>query len=112
MGALYFNADNATNDDSIGDLPNLPVPISYPQYGGFTLLPLEGPNYTARVCIAPDAPSSKIDAVMLLFQAEFMQKRLGFLAFTINLHLQFFCSCYFEVPTRARELLLHGLSKT
>ena len=49
QGALYFTADNATNDDSIGDLPNLPVPISYPQYGGFALLPLEGPNYTARV---------------------------------------------------------------
>lgn len=49
MGALYFNADGASNDDSIGDLPDLPVPISYPQYGGFTLLPLEAPEYTARV---------------------------------------------------------------
>jgi hypothetical protein len=49
MGALYFSADGASNDNSIGDLPNLPVPISYPQYGGFTLLPLEGPNYTAQV---------------------------------------------------------------
>ncbi|KAL0022532.1 hypothetical protein WJX79_009245 [Trebouxia sp. C0005] len=49
MGALYFNADGALNDNSIGDLPNLPVPISYPQYGGFTLLPLEGPNYTQQV---------------------------------------------------------------
>ena len=48
MGALFFTADNATNDDSIGDLPNLPVPISYPQYGGFALLPLEGPDYTTR----------------------------------------------------------------
>ncbi len=49
MGALYFTADGASNDNSIGDLPNLPVPISYPQYGGFTLLPLEGPNYTQQV---------------------------------------------------------------
>lgn len=49
MGALYFTADGASNDDSIGDLPDLPVPISYPQYGGFTLLPLEAPEYTARV---------------------------------------------------------------
>ena len=53
QGALYFTADNATNDDSIGDLPNLPVPISYPQYGGFALLPLEGPNYTAQVSLVP-----------------------------------------------------------
>ena len=51
MGALFFNATQATNDNSIGDLPNLPVPISYPQYGGFTLLPLEGPDYAARVCL-------------------------------------------------------------
>lgn len=52
QGALYFSATGASNDDSIGDLPNLPVPISYPQYGGFTLLPLEGPDYAARVCTA------------------------------------------------------------
>ena len=57
MGALFFNRNNATNDDSIGDLPNLPVPISYPQYGGFTLLPLEGPDYNATVCLAADASS-------------------------------------------------------
>nr|QOL01228.1 putative extracellular protein TR9_036 [Trebouxia lynnae] len=55
MGALFFTPDNATNDDSIGDLPNLPVPISYPQYGGFTLLPLEGPDYTTRVLFAGGA---------------------------------------------------------
>ncbi|DBB05629.1 TPA: hypothetical protein ACH3X1_012246 [Trebouxia sp. C0004] len=49
MGALYFSADGASHANSIGDLPNLPVPINYPQYGGFTLLPLEGPNYTQQM---------------------------------------------------------------
>ena len=48
-GALFFTEDGATNDDSIGDLPDLPIVISYPQYGGFTLLPLEPPNYAAQV---------------------------------------------------------------
>lgn len=49
IGALYFDENGAYNDDAIGDLPNLPVPFSYPQYGGFALLPLEAPNYTAQV---------------------------------------------------------------
>lgn len=51
MEALYFSPDGASTDKSIGPFPKLPVPVSHPQNGGFTLLPLEGPDYTAQVCL-------------------------------------------------------------
>ena len=73
MGALYFTADGASNDNSIGDLPNLPVPISYPQYGGFTLLPLEGPNYTQQVQPLL-SPVIRLSAVLIVVVVGFASK--------------------------------------
>lgn len=49
MDALFFSPDGATRDDATGVLPTLPVPVSYPQSAGLTLLDLEGPEYTAVV---------------------------------------------------------------
>ena len=76
QGALYFSATGASNDDSIGDLPNLPVPISYPQYGGFTLLPLEGPDYAARVSTVDQHPCLICSLVKLHMGVSFAAKQL------------------------------------
>ena len=50
MQALHFDPSGATADDSIGVLPELPVPVNYPQYNSLALLPLDpANNYTAQV---------------------------------------------------------------
>lgn len=49
METLYFSADRALADKAIEPLPNFPVPVTHPQNGGFTLLPLQGPDYAAKV---------------------------------------------------------------
>lgn len=58
MEAVRFSASGATTEDSIGALPKLPVPLSHPQNGGFTLLPFLGPNYTTQVPCMPLAQHS------------------------------------------------------
>ena len=70
MEALYFSPDGAFTDTSIGLLPKLPVPASHPQNGGFTLLPLEGPDYTAQVCRMRTACLSRGDSEMKTFFLE------------------------------------------
>lgn len=50
MEAMYITPAGATADNSIGTLPELPVPVNYPQYNSLALLPLEPiNNYTASV---------------------------------------------------------------
>ena len=49
MQALFLRQDKAVQDEAIGDLPELPIPVTYPAYGSATLLPLQGPDYKAVV---------------------------------------------------------------
>ncbi len=50
MEAMFMTPDGATADNSIGTLPELPVPVNYPQYNSLALLPLDpSNNYTASV---------------------------------------------------------------
>ena len=49
MEAMFMDVDGARPDQEIGPLPQLPVPVNYPQQASFTLLPLEGPEYDAEV---------------------------------------------------------------
>ena len=49
MQALFLRQDKAIQDEAIGDLPELPIPVTYPAYGSAALLPLQGPNYDAVV---------------------------------------------------------------
>lgn len=50
MEAMYIGATGATADNSIGLLPQLPVPVNYPQYNSLALLPLNpSNNYSASV---------------------------------------------------------------
>lgn len=50
MEAMYIGATGATADNSIGLLPQLPVPVNYPQYNSLALLPLNpSDNYSASV---------------------------------------------------------------
>ncbi len=50
MEAMFMTPDGATADNSIGTLPDLPVPVNYPQYNSLALLPLDpSNNYTASV---------------------------------------------------------------
>ena len=49
MEALFFTADGASLDEAVGPLPELPIPVNYPQYSSLVLLPLEPPAYAAQV---------------------------------------------------------------
>lgn len=49
MEAMYLTPNGATADTAVGNLPTLPIPVNYPQYNSLALLPLEPPNYEARV---------------------------------------------------------------
>ncbi len=50
MEAMYIGATGATADNSIGILPQLPVPVNYPQYNSLALLPVDyANNYSASV---------------------------------------------------------------
>ena len=49
MQALFLRQDKAVQDEAIGDLPELPIPVTYPGYASATLLPLQGPDYRAEV---------------------------------------------------------------
>ena len=49
MDALFFGPYGAIRDDATGLLPTFPVPVTYPQTAGFTLMPLEAPDYKAVV---------------------------------------------------------------
>lgn len=49
MEALFLEPEGAEPDDEVGQLPQLPVPVMFPQQGTAALLPLEGPNYDAQV---------------------------------------------------------------
>ncbi len=50
MEAMFITPSGATADNSIGILPQLPVPVNYPQYNSLALLPLEpSNNYSASV---------------------------------------------------------------
>ena len=49
MEALFFDPEGARPDDSIGQLPEFPVPLFFPQQAAITLLPLSGPDYRAQV---------------------------------------------------------------
>ena len=49
MGAMYLTADGATQDEAIGQLPELPIPVGPNQYTPVTLLPLQPPNYEVHV---------------------------------------------------------------
>ncbi|KAL0048178.1 hypothetical protein WJX82_009358 [Trebouxia sp. C0006] len=53
MEAMYIGATGATADNSIGILPQLPVPVNYPQYNSLALLPVDyANNYSASVLLA------------------------------------------------------------
>jgi hypothetical protein len=65
MEAIFMTPDGATADNSIGTLPDLPVPVNYPQYNSLALMPLDpSNNYTASVScldlvqsvLLPDSP--------------------------------------------------------
>ena len=58
MEALYFTPDGASADTAVGPLPDLPVPVNYPQYNSLALLPL------GRWNIVPGAPEH-LDPVAL-----------------------------------------------
>ena len=49
LGAMYLTADGATQDNAIGELPQLPYPVGPNQYTPITLLPLSPPNYDVSV---------------------------------------------------------------
>lgn len=49
MEALYFAPTGASPDEAVGNLPDLPLPVSYPQYNSLALLPLKSPNYATQV---------------------------------------------------------------
>ena len=49
MQALFLNQTEAFQDEAIGDLPVLPLTVTYPSYGSAALLPLQGPSYKAEV---------------------------------------------------------------
>lgn len=49
MEALFLTADGASMDEAVGPLPELPVPVNYPQYTSMALLPLVPPGYEAQV---------------------------------------------------------------
>ena len=51
MEALFFSPDGASADPAVGDLPDLPIPVVYPQYSTLALLPLEPPLYKTQVCV-------------------------------------------------------------
>ena len=48
MEALHMDAEGASADEEVGQLPTLPVPVNFPQQGTMVLLPLEGPDYDAQ----------------------------------------------------------------
>lgn len=51
MDALFFGPYGAKCDDATGLLPAFPVPVTYPQTAGLTLMPLQAPNYKAMVSL-------------------------------------------------------------
>ncbi|KAK9791838.1 hypothetical protein WJX73_007086 [Symbiochloris irregularis] len=50
--ALFLNYDEAVEDEEVGEFPELPYPVTYPAYGSYVLLPLQGPDYKAEILIA------------------------------------------------------------
>ena len=48
MQALFLTAEEAQEDEAVGNLPELPIPVTYPAYGSLAMLPLEGPEYKAQ----------------------------------------------------------------
>lgn len=53
MEALYFTPTGAIADSAVGDLPDLTLPVSYPQYASLALLPLQPPLYETQVNVQP-----------------------------------------------------------
>lgn len=49
MGAMYLTAAGATQDEAIGELPELPYPIGPNQNTPVTMLPLQPPLYEVKV---------------------------------------------------------------
>lgn len=49
MGAMFLTADGAVQDEKIGYLPQLPLPVGPNQYTPVTLLTLAPPLYAAQV---------------------------------------------------------------
>ena len=65
MQAVFLNYDEALQDEAVGDLPVLPIPVTYPAYGSAALLPLQGPDYRAEARPLLDTSSSKMTADIL-----------------------------------------------
>lgn len=55
MGAMYLTAAGATQDEAIGELPELPYPIGPNQNTPVTMLPLQPPLYEVKVRFYADA---------------------------------------------------------
>ena len=49
MGAMYLTADGATQDEAIGELPELLYPVGPNQNTPVTMLTLQPPNYDVKV---------------------------------------------------------------
>ena len=62
MQALFLNYDEALQDEAVGDLPELPYPVTYPVYGSAALLPLQGPDYRAEARRLLDMPLAQMAA--------------------------------------------------
>ena len=65
MDVLFFGPYGATRDDATGLLPTFPVPVTYPQTAGFTLMPLEAPDYKAVVSIDKLAQLCRLTLLLL-----------------------------------------------
>ena len=49
MQAMFLTPEGAILDSAIGTLPSLPIPVNFPYYNSFALLPLQGPDYKTQV---------------------------------------------------------------
>ena len=73
MDVLFFGPYGAMRDDATGLLPTFPIPVTYPQSAGFTLLPLEAPDYKAVVSLTRRCKHSHAAGVTHVFFSRLLE---------------------------------------
>ena len=98
MQAVFLNYDEALQDEAVGDLPVLPIPVTYPAYGSAALLPLQGPDYRAEARPLLDMMSAGMtadgfEAVCLLWTALTESRQSAAVHAPLSTHCKQLCSC-------------------